>query len=236
MSYFNTLKSIVNEKGYCLFALIDPDLKNDNRIDTMLNTIHKSNFDAILIGGSQISDNNIFKRIDYIKNNTSLPIILFPGSSSQITKNVKALLYLNLISGRNPKYLIEEQVAGSKKIYENNIETIPTAYILLEGGKDTSVSMVSQTKPLDMNDKELVLSHSLAGQYMGNKILYFDCGSGSTHSISKDLLSYVSRKININIMVGGGIKSLSQVESLYKKGASFIVVGNALENNSYINK
>ena len=236
MSYFKTLKSIVNKKGYCLFALIDPDLKNDSRIDTILSTIHNSNFDVILIGGSRISDNNISKRINYIKNNTHLPIILFPGSSRQITKDVKALLYLNLISGRNPKYLIEEQVAGATIIYDNNIETIPTAYILLEGGNDTSVSIVSQTKPLDMNDKKLILSHSLAGQYMGNKILYFDCGSGSVQTISKDLLAYISNKIDIDIMVGGGIKSLSDVKALHEKGASLIVVGNALEDNSYINK
>ena len=236
MSYFNTLKSIANKNGYCLFALIDPDLKYDSRIETMLDTIHNSNFDAILVGGSKISDNNISKRINYIQQNTHLPIILFPGSSRQITGDIKALLYLNLISGRNPKYLIEEQVAGANKIYDNNIETIPTAYILLEGGNDTSVSIVSQTEPLKMNRKELVLSHSLAGQYMGNKILYFDCGSGSTHSISKGLLSYISEKVDIDIMVGGGIKSLSEVKSLHDKGASFIVVGNALEDNSYVNK
>ena len=124
--------------------------------------------------------------------------MLFPGSSSQITSNIKTMLYLNLISGRNPKYLIEEHVNGSMNIYENNITAIPTAYILLNGGNKTSVEIVSETSPLDMSDRDNVLKHALAGQYLGNQIIYFDCGSGAENIMDPSLLQYIKKYININ--------------------------------------
>ena len=119
------------------------------------------------------------------------------NATTQNSEYINTMLYLNLISGRNPKYLIEEQVKGAKKINKLKIETIPTAYILLNGGISTSVEMVSNTKPLSMLDKENVLSHALAGQFMGNDLIYFDCGSGSSNSMKLDLLNYVSSNIKI---------------------------------------
>ena len=124
-------------------------------------------------------------------------------------------------------------LSRADKINKLNIETIPTAYILLDGGDVTSVVDVSNTNPLSMHDKENILSHALAGQFMGNKLIYFDCGSGSSHSITSELLAYISKNINIPIIVGGGIKSYRQAFDLYKNGASFVVIGNALENDEY---
>ena len=235
MSIFEMIQIKQKSKGFCLFALIDPDEKNDGRIDSILDNIHKNKFDLILLGGSSINSNeNDKNKVAYIKSNTDLPIILFPGDSKQITSMISSMLYLNLISGRNPKYLIEEQVKGSLLIDKYNIETIPTAYILLDGGKITSVAKVSKTTPLSMDDKELVLSHALAGQYMGNKLIYCDCGSGAETMIDLSLLSYLKSKLTIPIIIGGGIKSYKNVLDLSNAGASYIVIGNALENNSYL--
>lgn len=232
MNAFSEIEAIRKNKGFCILSLIDPDLKNDSHLYEIIKKSNNPTFDAILIGGSKIEDDNFENRVKIIKENSDLPLLLFPGSSKQLTKQIKTVLYLNLISGRNPKYLIEEHVEGAMKIKEFNLKTIPTAYILLDGGTHTSVQKVSKTEPLDMNDMDLVLSHALAGQYLGNKIIYFDCGSGSMNIIRTDLLKYISENIEIPIMVGGGIKSNDDIKSLIKAGASYIVIGNILEDVS----
>ncbi len=232
MSKFELIESIRKDKGYVLFALIDPDSKNDKILDEILNKINNSIFDAVLVGGSSIIDDKLISRLIHIKNNTDLPLLLFPGSSNQVTNQIDSMLYLNLISGRNPKYLIEEQVESAIFIKENNIETIPTAYILLDGGTKTSVHIASNTAPLDMNDYKTVLSHALAGEYLGNKIIYFDCGSGSKRIMDYKLLNQIKKSVNIPIMVGGGIKKLEQINKFVSNGASYVVIGNVLENSS----
>ena len=143
MSILNFLNEVKEKNGFSLLALIDPDKKNDSRLKDILHRINSSNFNAILVGGSYIEDDLFEKRIKYIKSNTELPLISFPGSSNQISHQINSMLYLNLISGRNPKYLIDEQVKGAKKINKLNIDTIPTAYILLDGGSSTSVYNIS---------------------------------------------------------------------------------------------
>ena len=232
MNSYSKIEAIRKKKGYCLLSLIDPDLKNDPNLSKIITKANNSMFSGILIGGSSIEDNKFEERVRKIKDNSRLPIMLFPGSSNQLTHLIDSVLYLNLISGRNPKYLIEEHVKGAMKIKEHNLFTVPTAYILLDGGKETSVQKISNTKPLDMYDKDLVLSHALAGQHLGNKIIYFDCGSGSDTTMNIELLKFISENIDIPIMVGGGITSKDDIEALINAGASYIVVGNNIENMS----
>ena len=195
----------INTHKKYLLALVDPDKKNDIRLKQMIEQINNSSFNAILIGGSSIEDNLFERRVKLIKSLSKLPLISFPGSSNQISKNINTILYLNLISGRNPKYLIEEQVNGAVKIFNYKIKPIPTAYILIDGGINSSVSIHSNTKPLDNN--KTILSHVLAGVYMGNQIIYLDSGSGANNPIDSNLIKYINKHINIPIMVGGGIKS-----------------------------
>ncbi|MDC1050697.1 geranylgeranylglyceryl/heptaprenylglyceryl phosphate synthase [Candidatus Marinimicrobia bacterium] len=228
---YEIISGIKEKLGHCKLALIDPDTKNDDKLNTILDRIHSSNFHGLLIGGSSIADNKFEDRIQYIKENTNLPLILFPGSYQQITKQIDTMLYLNLISGRNPKYLIEEQVYGSIDVYNYHINPIPTAYILLDGGNQTSVSRVSQTAPLCMKNKRNVLSHALAGQHLGNKLIYFDNGSGANFKIEAELLKYINKHITIPIIVGGGIKCDADIKELIDSGASYIVVGTYFENN-----
>lgn len=225
---FDLIEAKRKELGYFVFGLIDPDVKNDGKLKKIISHINK-NYNGILVGGSHISDDNISTRIDIINNESILPVLLFPGSWKHITKNINAMLYLNLISGRNTKYLIEEHVSGAKLIKEYNIETIPTAYILLDGGSKTSVQKVSNTTPLNMNNKENILSHALAGQHLGNKLIYFDCGSGAENKIDLDLLEYIKMNIDVPIIVGGGIKSSQDTKDVVNAGAAYVVVGNSIE-------
>ena len=228
--HFQKLEEKRRKNGHILLALIDPDQKNDSKLKKIVENINRLEFDAVLIGGSSIKDDLIETRINYIKSKIKLPIILFPGSSKQVTGSINSMLYLNLISGRNTRYLIEEHVESSTLINDLKIETIPTAYILLDGGKLTSVVKVSKTSPLCMENQDNVLSHALAGQFLGNKLIYFDNGSGAKNIIDLKLLEYVKRHVKIPIMVGGGIKTKSEVESLINNGADYIVIGNALED------
>jgi len=229
LSSFDLIEQIHDEKGFVKLGLIDPDKKNDNKLLKIIQNIESSNFDGILIGGSSICDEKFEHRVNQIKSNSKLPLILFPGSSNQISKKIDSILFLNLISGRNPKYLIEEQVKGAMKIYQNKINAIPTAYILLDGGSPTEVSKVSNTTPISMNSTKSIIEHSLAGQYLGNKIIYLDCGSGAKNHIDSKLLNNLKTVIDIPIMVGGGIKNPNQIDTLINAGADYIVCSSMFE-------
>ena len=226
---FDKLETQRNSKGTQILALIDPDVKNDNIFPQIIDTVNKSNFDGLLVGGSRIVDDNFNKRLLFIKENTDLPIILFPGDSSQISDNAEAILFLSLLSGRNPKYLIEEQVISARRINNLNIEVIPTGYLLLKTEKKSAVELISNTTPLDMNNTNNVIDHCLAAQYMGNKLLFLECGSNSDSSVELSLLKQIKNKITIPLMVGGGIKNKEMALNLAEAGASYLVIGSLIE-------
>ena len=225
------LKKILKKQDFGFFALIDPDLKNDHILEEMIDSINNNNFSAILIGGSLISDKKCDDRIKKIKKYSNKPIILFPGSSEQISRHADAILFTSLLSGRNPKYLIDEQVKGVKLIKEYNLSVIPTGYILLDSGNKTSVEKVSKTTPLDSSDYKNVLYHSLAAQYFGMNFVYLENGSGAKNPIDCNLIEYVSKNIDIPIIVGGGIQNKEDVGRIKKSGARFVVIGTLLEQN-----
>ena len=215
-------------------ALIDPDKKNDSMLLDMIKNINHSGFDAILVGGSHIDDNRFDERIKIIKNSTKLPVIIFPGDSTQISKHADAILFTSLISGRNPKYLIEEQVKSSQLIHQYKLETIPTGYLLLKTDKKSAVEIISNTLPLDMNNEDLILSHALAAQYLGKKIIFLEAGSNSNLSVKESLIKKISQSLDIPIMVGGGIKDKETALNIAKNGASYIVIGSLIEQSKDI--
>ncbi len=229
MSIYNTL-----QKNNCTaFALLDPDVKNDELLKNHVDTINKSGFSAILVGGSLILDNNFDERIKFIKSNTTLPVIIFPGSSKQLSSNADAILFLTLLSGRNPQYLIGEHVESAPIIKSLNIEPIPTGYILLDSGGDkTSVEVMSNTNPLPMNKPDIILAHALAGQYLGCKFIFLECGSGANKPASQDVIALLSQNIDIPIIVGGGITTAQQAKEISNAGASHIVLGTFIENGA----
>ena len=231
----NSLLKILDKNNFGFLALIDPDTKNDTILNQLIESINNSKFSAILVGGSSIKDDKYEQRLKRIKKISNKPIILFPGSSKQISKYANAILFTSLLSGRNPKYLIDEQVKGVKLIKKYNLEVIPTGYLLLGTSKKTSVEKVSQTKPLNPSDYDNVLHHCLAAQYFGMKFIYLENGSGSEVSVDSKLIKYLKSNLDIPIIVGGGIKKVSQIQEIKSAGADFIVIGTALEEKSASN-
>ena len=189
MKIFTELESIRRKRGSVAIALLDPDTKNDNGLQEMLQLINNSDFDAIFIGGSLISDNAFESRIETVKKNSHLPVIIFPGSSNQLSQHADAILFLSLISGRNPQYLIGEHVKSAPVIHNMRLEVIPTAYILLEGGVRSSVEIISNTSPIPMNKHDIILAHALAGEYLGNKLIFLEAGSGANDHAAFEIVS-----------------------------------------------
>ena len=230
-SFHKVFKTENLKQSFGFLALIDPDLKNDAILDQMIECINNNNFSAILVGGSSMADQKYNDRIKKIKEHSNKPIILFPGSSEQISKHADAILFTSLLSGRNPKYLIDEQVKGVKLIKKYGLDVLPTGYLLLDSGDKTSVEKVSETTPLDSSNYENVLYHALAAQYFGMDFVYLENGSGAMKSINYNLIDYISKNIDIPIIVGGGVKNKKDIESIKDAGARFVVIGTLLEKN-----
>ena len=170
-------------------------------------------------------------RVKKIKSISNIPVILFPGGVNQINKYFDAILFLSLLSGRNPHYLIGEQVLAAPIVKDLGIETIPTGYLLIDGGSSTSVEYISGTKPLPPHRPDLLVGHALAAQFLGMKMIYLECGSGAQRRIPNETLKIVSNEIDIDVIVGGGIKTPEDANQLVNSGASFIVIGSAIENS-----
>jgi len=232
MSVFQSLLDIIDLRGACYVILIDPDRKNDDLIYEQVETANSSDVDAIFVGGSLMMDGKSKDRVEKIKRLSNIPVILFPGGVNQISDQYNAILFLSLLSGRNPHYLIGEQVISAPIIKDLKLETIPTGYILLDGGTVTSVEFMSGTRPIPMDKKDIVASHALAGQYLGMELIYLEAGSGAKRSVSKEIIEVVADAVDIPIIVGGGIKTPSLAETIVKAGASIIVTGTAVEKNS----
>jgi len=230
MSIFEQLENIRNNRGAVAVALIDPDSKYDNILSPMIELINESDFDIIFAGGSMVADREFNNRIKFIKENTDLPLIIFPGSYNQISKYADAILYLSLLSGRNPKYLISDHVKSARLIHNLSLETISTAYILIDGGMRSSVEHVSNTKPIPMYKHDIILAHALAGEYLGKKYIFLDAGSGAKHHITCEIISYLKLYITIPIIVGGGINTVESASTLVNSGADYIVTGTQLEH------
>ena len=173
--------------------------------------------------------------IELLRSLTKKPVIIFPGSPEQISKNADAILFLSLISGRNPKHLIESQVSAAPYLKKINIEVIPTAYILIDGGIETTVQRISETTPLDHKNIDLIVAHALAAEYLGFKFVYLETGSGAKYSVPNEVIRAVANEVSIPIIVEGGIKSAEVAKEKIQAGAKIIVAGYIFENNFDLN-
>ena len=218
-----------NEK--LLAILLDPDKINLESTEILSQKINQSPATHIFIGGSQVNNDIIDELILKIKQVCDLPIVLFPGNPSQISDKADGILFLTLLSGRNPDYLIEHQVNAVPILKKTNLEIISTGYILVESGNETAVERISKTKPLDRNNANFILQTAQAGEYLGNKLIYLEAGSGAKLAIPSEIIQLVSQNIQIPLIVGGGIRSLSEIKKAYLAGADLVVIGTAFENN-----
>lgn len=228
--YKSFLKSVA-EKEKQLTILIDPDKFDVSQTKSFLNKIPRETT-HIFVGGSTVTNGETEKTVKALKAETKLPIFLFPGDYSQITPLADALLFLTLLSGRNAEYLVGQQVKSISKLRDSSLETIPTGYILIDGGNDSAVSRVTQTEPLPQENLELIVNTALAGQFMGAKLIYLEAGSGAKFSIKPEIISEVKKAIKIPLIVGGGIKTETQKEIAYDAGADMVVMGTAFEHPS----
>lgn len=212
-----------------LAILIDPDKFIEAETKLYLKKLPKQTT-HIFVGGSTVEKSKTGKTVKAIKTETDLPVILFPGDYSQITETADALLFLSLLSGRNPEYLIEQQVKSVEKLKNSKLEIIPTAYILIDGGKESAVQRVSRTKPILQSQVETIVNTALAGEFSGKKLIYLEAGSGADFPVSEKIITEVKKALNIPLIVGGGIRSLEQQENAYRAGADMIVMGTQFEN------
>jgi len=234
--YQNILTSI--SKGDKLLAvLIDPDKMMPKGMSDFIQKVNNSIITHIFVGGSTVDELATEILVSEIKKFTKLPVVLFPGDITQITTNADALLFLSLISGRNTDYLIEKHIEAVSVLRHTNLEVIPTGYILIENGKETSVEKVTQTKPLSRNNVQYVIDTAKAGELLGMKLIYLEAGSGANVPVDIDMISEVKKELSIPLIVGGGIKTKQQLESAYESGADLIVIGTAFEEDeSFFNK
>lgn len=228
--YEAILKQI--KKKSCLLAvLIDPEKFNKDVIVKA-----SAVADMFFVGGSTLKKGEINHTIKQIKKITSLPVVIFPGDSHQIDGNADAILFLSLISGRNPDYLIGKQVESAHIIKQKKLEAIPTGYILVEGERKSATEKVSKTKPIAANAIDMVVKTAIAGEMLGKKLIYLEAGSGAKTTIPDSMIKKVKKNISVPLIVGGGINSLEKAKQVKEAGADIVVIGNALEKNIHLLK
>ena len=228
----NYLLSVKKKKGAGYIVLIDPDKNSENNLEEKISKINNSGVDAIFVGGSLILDNNCEKRVELIKSISKVPVIFFPGGISQLNKHYDAMLFMSILSGRNSHYLIGEQVIAAPIVKDLGIEVIPTGYLLVDGGNNSSVQFMSGSNPIPIEKPDILIAHALAAQYLGKKLVYLESGSGAKNSIPNNLLKAVTKYIDVPIIVGGGINTPKSANEKVLAGASFVVIGSILEGNN----
>ena len=228
---YNKLLQAKNKGEKLLAVLLDPDKLKIIDIKTTIFKIDENDIDFIFVGGSTVKNGITEKFIKEIKRHTEIQVVIFPGDYSQITNFADAILFLSLLSGRNPEYLIEQQLKSVPEIQRSNLEVIPTGYILIDGGIETAVQKVSNTLPISQDQVEKIVHTACAGMYLGKKIIYLEAGSGAILPVDPKIINTVKRKIDIPLIVGGGIRSQEQLKLAYENGADLVVIGTAFEEN-----
>jgi len=211
--------------------LVDPDKIDTQRPDPRWESASETGVTAFLVGTSQSGNEGFDCAVAFLRKRTRLPLVLFPGSASQVSPHVDAVLFLSLLSGRNPDYLVGEQVKGTPLIRDYGIEPIPTGYILVDTGTLTSVASQSGTRPIPEGDIDSICDHALCAQYMGKALVYLEAGSGAGTPIAETVIRRVKDSIAVPLIVGGGIRTAEACAKAVQAGADFVVVGTALESD-----
>lgn len=223
-------KSILTNKKKKLAVLIDPDKLLLSHTAEFIKKSQKTGIDFFLVGGSLISV-DLDKTVQIIKNNTNLPVILFPGSLFQLSNKADGILLLSLISGKNPDLLIGNHIIAAPFLKKSKLEIIPTGYILIDGGKKTSVEYISNTSPVPNDKPDIATAVAMAGEMTGKKLIYLEAGSGAKYHVPEKIIASVKKNIDIPLVVGGGIRNAETINKIYKAGADIVVVGTAFEKD-----
>lgn len=220
------------QQGKKSFAvLIDPDKVNSSQLDELVRLGDDAGVDYFFLGGSLVISNHLDDCVKHIKAQTDIPVILFPGSPSQLSRYADALLYLSLISGRNPELLIGQHVISAPAVKQSGIEIMPTGYMVIDGGAPTTVSYISNAAPIPSDKNEIAMCTAMAGEMLGMKLIYMDAGSGARKPITEAMIEKVASVIEAPLIIGGGITHPEKAYLNCKAGADVIVVGNAIEKD-----
>lgn len=217
-------------------VLIDPDKVDGGKIDQLVSLAVDAKVDYFFVGGSLVISSHLDECIQQIKSACDIPVILFPGSPSQVSKYADALLYLSLISGRNPELLIGQHVISAPFVKKSGLEIMPTGYMVIDGGAPTTVSYISNATPIPADKNEIAMCTAMAGEMLGMKLIYMDAGSGAKRPITETMIEKVAKHIEVPLIIGGGITDPEKAYLNCKAGADVIVVGNAIEKDSSLIK
>lgn len=232
MQVYNYLLDIVKTKKAGFIVLIDPDKVSPKQAIAVACQAQETGADVLFVGGSLLFSNELDQILTAIKQEVTLPLILFPGGVNQISAKADAILFMSLISGRNSEYLIGEQVKGAPLIKRSGIEPISLGYMLIEAGRPTTAQFMSGTQPIPRHKPEIAAAHALAGEYLGMKMIYLDGGSGAQYSVPEEMVAAVRNYTTIPLIVGGGVRTPELAASKVRAGANFVVVGTALEQDA----
>lgn len=228
-SVFNYLLNIKDQKGAGYLVLIDPDKQDVESAAAIAAQAKEADIDAFLVGSSLLMSDRLEAVIQRVKKLSGLPVIISPGASSHLSPNADAVLFLSLISGRNPDFLIGEHVKAAPVIRKYNLEAISIGYMLIESGSCTSVQFMSTTLPIPRDKSDIAVVHAMAAELMGMKAIYLECGSGAPLPVPDKMISAVKSAVQMPVIVGGGITDPGIAADKVKAGADFIVTGNILE-------
>ncbi len=212
-------------------VLIDPDKMQSGDIEKIVQLSVEAKVDYFFVGGSLVVINTMDENIQQIKASCDIPVVLFPGSPSQVCRHADTLLFLSLISGRNPELLIGQHVISAPMIKQSGLEVIPTGYMVIDGGAPTSVSYIANTSPIPSDKNDIAMCTAMAGEMLGLKLIYMDAGSGAKNAIDEKMITRVAQNIDAPLIVGGGIRTPEKALANCKAGADLIVVGNAIEKD-----
>lgn len=232
MKVYNQLLAIKKKRGAGYLVLIDPDKQDVDHAIRLAKTCQAAGVDALLVGGSLLLANVFDETVKGIKENCSLPVIIFPGSTKQISRHADAILFLSLISGRNPESLISGQVVAAPIIKSVQLEPISTGYMFIESGTVTSALFMSDTRPIPREKPDIAAAHALAAQYIGMQCVYLEAGSGAKYAVPDQVVGAVAKYADLPIICGGGIRTPDEAREKVLAGAGFIVTGTIIERDS----
>lgn len=228
---YQDLLIAISERKKLLAVLIDPDKMKLECVSDFMVKLNASPATHVFVGGSSVDENQTDLLIQELKRWTKLPLLIFPGDVSQLSSHADGLLFLSLVSGRNPDYLIGKQVEAVSVLRNMQLEIIPTGYLLIENGKETAVERVTKTQPLNRENIQNIVDTAKAAEFLGMKCIYLEAGSGAVDPINSKIIRAVKQELQIPLIVGGGIISKKQLDGAYEFGADLVVIGTAFEEN-----
>ncbi|MDZ7743193.1 MAG: geranylgeranylglyceryl/heptaprenylglyceryl phosphate synthase [Bacteroidota bacterium] len=236
MSIYESIleKSRQNRKMFTV--LVDPDKPTDKEVISLAEKASEAKVDYFFVGGSLLTNNNLDHCIKLLKEHSSIPVILFPGNTLQMSNKADAFLFLSLISGRNAEMLIGRHVIAAPYLKLSRLEVISTGYMLIDSGKPTTVSYMSNSVPIPADKMDVAACTAMAGEMLGMKLIYMDAGSGAINPVSSEMIEMVSSSVEIPIVVGGGIRTPEKAAETARKGADVVVVGNSIESDQELIK